>query len=254
MPQGKAPEHGGKVNLWLGWGNVRRTFGPARDGENGGVVGCGPRQARTDCVRADHGALHDGHLALLEEGRRFGQKLVLSIFVNPTQFGPKEDLERYPRDWKGDLALAKAAGVDAIFAPEVPEMYPEGFSSMVQVQGLQDGLCGAKRPGHFAGVCTVVTKLVNVVRPHFAIFGEKDFQQLAVVRRMVADLNLGLRCFRCPPFARIQAWPGRHGTGICPRTNVRARSPCITVLPRHKRPLKTVKRRCLPSLGRPRKN
>ena len=136
------------------------------------------------------GALHAGHVALLEEGRRHGDALVLSIFVNPTQFGPLEDLDRYPRDLAGDLATAAPSGVDVIFVPERAVMYPAGHQTTVQVHELEQGMCGAVRPGHFVGVATVVCKLFNIVRPHVAIFGEKDFQQLAVIRRMVRDLNM----------------------------------------------------------------
>jgi pantoate--beta-alanine ligase len=136
------------------------------------------------------GYLHAGHVALLEEGRRRGDRLVLSIFVNPTQFAPTEDLARYPRDLEGDLDKAAGAGTDVAFVPGDAEMYPRGHQTFVQVRELEKGLCGAHRPGHFVGVATVVCKLFNIVRPHVAIFGEKDYQQLAVIRRMVADLDM----------------------------------------------------------------
>ena len=136
------------------------------------------------------GYLHAGHVALLEEGRRRGDRLVLSIFVNPTQFAPTEDLARYPRDLEGDLGKAAGAGTDVAFVPADAEMYPRGYQTFVQVRELEKGLCGAHRPGHFVGVATVVCKLFNIVRPHVAIFGEKDYQQLAVIRRMVADLDM----------------------------------------------------------------
>lgn len=136
------------------------------------------------------GALHAGHVALLQEGRRRADRLVLSIFVNPTQFGPNEDLDRYPRDLPGDLRQAATAGVDVAFAPDLPAMYPPGHQTTVQVHQLETGMCGASRPGHFVGVATVVCKLFNIVRPHVALFGEKDFQQLAVIRRMVRDLDM----------------------------------------------------------------
>jgi pantoate--beta-alanine ligase len=138
------------------------------------------------------GYLHDGHLSLLREGRRRGDRLVLSIFVNPTQFGPNEDLARYPRDEAGDLAKAAECGVDVAFCPLDPrELYPHGASTWVEVEGLDRHLCGASRPGHFRGVCTVVAKLWGLVRPDVALFGEKDFQQLAILRRMHAELFLG---------------------------------------------------------------
>jgi pantoate--beta-alanine ligase len=136
------------------------------------------------------GYLHAGHLSLLREGRVRGDVLVLSIFVNPTQFGPNEDLDSYPRDMENDLALARSAGVDLVWAPLPKQVYPEGYATYVDVERLTDLLCGASRPGHFRGVTTVVCKLFNVVQPQVALFGQKDFQQLAVIRRMVADLNM----------------------------------------------------------------
>ena len=136
------------------------------------------------------GFLHQGHLSLLDEGRKRGDLLVLSIFVNPTQFGQGEDFEEYPRDLGKDSQLALAAGVDMIFAPDAGEMYPRGYATYVDVEGITTNLCGASRPGHFRGVCTVVNKLFNIIQPDTAIFGNKDFQQLAVIRRMTSDLNL----------------------------------------------------------------
>ncbi len=139
------------------------------------------------------GFLHEGHLTLLREGRRRaeGGSLVLSIFVNPTQFGPREDLDRYPRDEAGDLAKADACGVDVAFCPlDRGVMYPYATHTWVDVEGLDQHLCGAARPGHFRGVCTVVAKLWGLVRPDVALFGEKDFQQLAILKRMHAELGL----------------------------------------------------------------
>ena len=149
------------------------------------------------------GALHAGHLSLLAEAGRRSQRVVLSIFVNPIQFGPNEDLAKYPRDLAGDLAKAASVGCDLAFVPEAASMYGPGFQTAIDVREVSQGLCGARRPGHFAGVATVVCKLFNIVRPHVALFGEKDFQQLAVIRRMVTDLNLpveivGLRTVREP--------------------------------------------------------
>ena len=136
------------------------------------------------------GYLHEGHLSLLHEGRRRGDVLVLSVFVNPAQFGAGEDLDRYPRDFARDEQLAREAGVDLIFCPQAEEVYPPDFSSGVDVEGALTGtLEGACRPGHFRGVATVVAKLFNIVQPHLALFGRKDFQQLAMVRQMVRDLN-----------------------------------------------------------------
>jgi pantoate--beta-alanine ligase len=136
------------------------------------------------------GYLHAGHTALVEEARRRAPHVAVSIFVNPTQFGPTEDLARYPRDLPGDLEKAARAGAEVAFVPEPAAMYPAGFQSYVQVRELEKGLCGDRRPGHFVGVATVVLKLFNMVRPHLAVFGEKDFQQLAVIRRMVRDLDV----------------------------------------------------------------
>jgi pantoate--beta-alanine ligase len=144
------------------------------------------------------GALHDGHVSLLREGRRRGDQLALSIFVNPTQFGPKEDLARYPRDLPGDLAKAASADTDVAYCPEAADVYPPGFQTYVQVREVERGLDGGARPGHFVGVATVVCKLFNVVRPHVALFGEKDYQQLAVIRRMVADLDLSVEIVGMP--------------------------------------------------------
>ena len=150
------------------------------------------RDARKIVFVPTMGYLHQGHVSLLEEGRRRGDILVLSIFVNPTQFGPTEDLSKYPRDMEGDLAKARAAGTDFAFTPSAATFYPPGYQTWVQVRELSQGLCGDKRPGHFDGVASVVTKLFHVVDPHVAIFGEKDFQQLAVIRRMVRDLDFDI--------------------------------------------------------------
>ncbi len=136
------------------------------------------------------GYLHEGHLSMLRAGRKQSDVLVLSIFVNPTQFGPNEDLDNYPQDMENDLALAESVGVDLVWTPSPEQVYPLGYASYVEVEGLTDTLCGASRPGHFRGVTTVVCKLLNVVQPNVALFGQKDFQQLAVIRRMVADLNM----------------------------------------------------------------
>lgn len=144
------------------------------------------------------GCLHEGHCALLREGRRLGDQLVLSIFVNPTQFGPHEDFSRYPRTFEADLAHARACGVDVVFHPDATEMYPEGAVTSVTVSKLEDQLCGKFRPGHFQGVATVVAKLFQIVQPHSALFGEKDYQQLQIIRRMVSDLNFPVTIVGCP--------------------------------------------------------
>ncbi|CAN5528567.1 pantoate--beta-alanine ligase [soil metagenome] len=141
------------------------------------------------------GALHAGHLALVREARRHADDVVVSIFVNPTQFGPHEDFSRYPRMLEDDLDLLRSEGVDAVFAPSVREMYPFGVppATTVHVTNLDAALCGPHRPGHFEGVCTVVARLLLLVRPHVAVFGRKDAQQLVMIRRMVADLGFDVR-------------------------------------------------------------
>lgn len=144
------------------------------------------------------GFLHEGHMSLLREGRKRGDDLVLSIFVNPTQFGPTEDLSTYPKNIEGDLALAKREGVDTVFLPDSRAIYGEHYQTYVTLEHLPNFLCGLSRPGHFRGVATVVTKLFNIVKPHVAIFGEKDFQQVAVIRQMVKDLNFDIDIVGAP--------------------------------------------------------
>ena len=144
------------------------------------------------------GYLHAGHLSLVEEARRRADRTVVSIFVNPLQFGPNEDLERYPRDVERDTRLLAAAGGDILFLPDVPSMYPEGYQTAVTVERVTRGLCGAARPTHFRGVTTVVAKLFNAVKPHVAVFGCKDYQQLVAIRRMAADLNFDLEVVGAP--------------------------------------------------------
>ena len=144
------------------------------------------------------GALHHGHVSLLRAARAENGFVVVSLFVNPTQFGPGEDYASYPRPMEKDLAICRQEGVALVFAPPPEEMYPAGFATTVHVAGLTEKMCGASRPGHFDGVCTVVAKLLGIVRPDAAYFGEKDAQQLAVVRRMVRDLNLEVEIRSCP--------------------------------------------------------
>lgn len=144
------------------------------------------------------GSLHHGHVSLLQEGRKVGHCLVTSIYVNPTQFGPKEDLSKYPRNFVEDRRLCEAAGVDVIFYPSDREMYPENYQTYVDLEKVTNHLCGLSRPGHFRGVATICTKLFNIVKPHVSIFGKKDFQQLVVIRKMVKDLNLDMEIIGCP--------------------------------------------------------
>ena len=144
------------------------------------------------------GYLHEGHLSLMREGRRHADVVATSIFVNPTQFGPKEDLARYPRDMEGDLAKCGSAGVDVVFAPEAGAMYPPGYQTYVEVTEVSKGLCGERRPGHFRGVATIVTQLLCLFRPEVALFGEKDYQQLTVIRRVVEDLNVPVKIVGAP--------------------------------------------------------
>jgi len=146
------------------------------------------------------GALHEGHLSLVRRSRAECRRTVVSIFVNPTQFGPTEDFNRYPRDLDGDAQKLAAVGVDAIFAPEVAEMYPEGASTTVTVAGLTDGLDGPFRPGHFSGVATIVTKLLLQVLPDVGFFGEKDYQQLQVIKRLARDLDIPVRITGVPTY------------------------------------------------------
>ena len=144
------------------------------------------------------GALHEGHMALVRAARAQCDLVVVSIFVNPLQFGPKEDLSKYPRNFDGDRELLNQHGVDVIFAPSVEEMYPAGAVTYVTVEGLSDKLCGRSRPGHFRGVTTVVSKLFNIVEPDRAFFGQKDAAQSTIIARMVRDLNLPVQVVVCP--------------------------------------------------------
>lgn len=144
------------------------------------------------------GALHEGHRSLIQRARRENDRVVVSIFVNPLQFGPSEDYNRYPRPFYQDRRLCEAAWVDALYRPSPEDMYPEGFGTHVEVQGLGEKLDGEFRPGHFRGVTTVVLKLFEAARPDRAYFGEKDFQQLTIIQRMCRDLDLGVQIVPCP--------------------------------------------------------
>lgn len=139
------------------------------------------------------GCLHNGHLSLIDKAKEVAELVVVSLFVNPMQFGPGEDLDAYPRQFEVDCSLAKEHGADIIFSPDDGDMYDSSFQTCISIRQLSSGLCGADRPGHFDGVATVVTKLFNIVRPDFAVFGEKDFQQLTIIRQLVKDLNIPVK-------------------------------------------------------------
>jgi pantoate--beta-alanine ligase len=156
------------------------------------------RQGKRIAFVPTMGFLHEGHASLLREGRKRGDLLVLSIFVNPTQFGPNEDLDNYPRNLEGDCSIAKSCDVDLVFVPTASGMYPSGFQTVVSLGALTQPLCGASRPGHFNGVAVVVTKLFGIVQPDVALFGKKDYQQLAIIRQMTADLNLPVEIIGMP--------------------------------------------------------
>jgi len=195
--------------------NLKRLIGPAGPSEMMNVaktieeirrfVRRGRGAGKTIGLVPTMGALHEGHLSLIDAARKACDLAVVSIFVNPTQFGPAEDLSRYPRTPEADLALCRRRGVDAVFMPSVEEIYPrtdmaEAGQSLteVSVSKLSQTLCGRSRPGHFTGVCTVVAKLFNIVQPDKAFFGAKDFQQAAIIRRLTADLNFPVEIVLCP--------------------------------------------------------
>ena len=165
---------------------IRRLVGASR--QAGQTVGFVPTL----------GALHDGHMSMIRQARKETDYVVVSIFLNPTQFGPNEDLNKYPKREQQDLDLCREAGIDAVFLPSVEQMYRGGYRTVVKVKGLSEKLCGAERPGHFDGVCTVVAKLFNIIGPSLAYFGQKDAQQALIIRRMVADLDLPIEVRVCP--------------------------------------------------------
>ena len=156
------------------------------------------RQFKTIVFIPTMGFLHEGHLSLIQEGRKYGDDMVVSIFVNPTQFGPGEDLTSYPRNLERDLALLQKQGVNSVFVPDAAEIYGNRFQTYVTLEKLPNYLCGASRPTHFRGVATVVTKLFNIVKPHVAVFGQKDYQQLIIIRQMVRDLDFGIHIIGAP--------------------------------------------------------
>lgn len=151
------------------------------------------RQGQSIGLVPTMGSLHEGHLTLMRRAKQCCDIVVVSIFVNPTQFGPNEDFAKYPRDLAGDSAAAASAGVEVIFHPQAKDMYPEGYSSFVDIEGITQKLCGLSRPGHFRGVATVVNKLFNIIQPNKAFFGQKDAQQVLVLARMVADFNMNVK-------------------------------------------------------------
>jgi pantoate--beta-alanine ligase len=156
------------------------------------------KQDYSICLVPTMGYFHDGHIGLMEMARKIADKVVVSLFVNPIQFGPDEDLNTYPQDLEGDSRSADNAGVDLLFCPGVSQIYQENHQTTVDVPGLAQGMCGLHRPGHFRGVTTVVSKLFNIIEPNMAIFGEKDYQQLAIIRKMVADLNFPVKIIGHP--------------------------------------------------------
>ena len=156
------------------------------------------RQGQTIAFVPTMGYLHDGHLSLIAAGRQMADTLVVSIFVNPAQFGPGEDYENYPRDPERDRNLAETAGTDVLFMPGKDQLYPEGYETYVTQMHLPNHLCGLSRPTHFSGVTTIVAKLFNIVKPHYAVFGKKDYQQMAIVRKMAADLNFDTQIIGAP--------------------------------------------------------
>lgn len=149
-------------------------------------------QGKTIALVPTMGSLHEGHLTLMRQARQACDIVVVSIFVNPTQFGPNEDYAKYPRDLRGDSQAAASAGVQVIFHPQVKEMYPAGYASFIEIEGVTEKLCGLSRPGHFRGVATVVNKLLNIIQPDKVFFGQKDAQQVLVLQRMVTDLNINV--------------------------------------------------------------
>ncbi len=156
------------------------------------------KKNQTICLVPTMGYLHKGHTDLMRRGRPMADHLVISIYVNPTQFGPNEDLTKYPRDFEMDHRLSEEVGVDCIFYPDNTQMYPDGYATYVNVEGITEILCGQSRPTHFRGVTTIVAKLFNIIEPDYAVFGLKDYQQLTVIRRMVMDLNMNVKIIAHP--------------------------------------------------------
>lgn len=171
------------------------------------------------------GALHEGHLSLMDYGREKADILVVSIFVNPIQFGPKEDFEKYPRDLKRDRKMTEKRGVDIIFSPDVKDFYPQAYQTYVTVDRVTQNLCGASRPGHFRGVTTVVCKLFHIVKPHLAIFGQKDYQQVGALQQMVEDLNMDVEVIGRPTVRELDGLAmSSRNVYLSPEERVSARS------------------------------
>ncbi|MFP1680830.1 pantoate--beta-alanine ligase [Alloalcanivorax sp. C16-2] len=185
------------------------------------------RESRAVGLVPTMGNLHDGHLSLVREARRHCERVVVSVFVNPTQFGPGEDFDAYPRTLEADAERLREAGVEMLFAPTVEAMYPLGANrTWVEVDALGDHLCGADRPGHFRGVATVVSKLFNIVQPDVAVFGEKDFQQLAILRRMATELLFPIRIIGAPTAREADGLAMSSRNGFLTETE-RARAPLL---------------------------
>jgi pantoate--beta-alanine ligase len=184
-----------------------RTVGDLRD-----RVAAWRKAGETVALVPTMGALHEGHLSLVALAKNKADRAVVSIFVNPIQFGPREDFSRYPRDEQGDLAKLGKAGADLVFAPDTAEMYPQGFSTQIKVGDLTEDLCGAARPNHFDGVATVVAKLLLQCAPDLAVFGEKDYQQLLVIKRLVHDLNIPVEIIGGPIVRNVYLSPSERKT------------------------------------------
>jgi len=177
-------------------------------------------QGKTIVFVPTMGFLHEGHLSLIRVGKKHGDDMVVSIFVNPTQFGPSEDLETYPRDLERDLDLLQKEGVNAVFTPDADEIYGEKYQTYVELEKLPNYLCGLSRPVFFKGVATVVTKLFNIVKPHVTIFGQKDYQQLTIIRQMVRDLNFDIEVIGAPTVRES------GGLAMSSRNTISGLAPC----------------------------
>jgi pantoate--beta-alanine ligase len=183
------------------------------------------RAGKTIALVPTMGALHEGHLSLMDFGREKAELLVVSIFVNSLQFGPKEDFEKYPRDLEGDSRMTEKRGVDIIFSPEATAFYSKSFQTYVNVDQVTQNLCGASRPGHFRGVTTVVCKLFHIVKPHLAIFGQKDYQQVCAIQQMVEDLNMDVEVVARPTVREVDGLAmSSRNVYLSPEERVSARS------------------------------